>query len=365
MSRVRSFVRHRHDGLETVSGGPLEHASLGSDALVVEDLEIEFRSAEPSGRKAVQGLSFVLEPGRVLGVAGESGSGKSSVALAVMGLLPPGTQVRGSIRYGAQELVGLPEKELRRFRGSRVAMVSQETAGALNPTLRISQQMGMVLRAHVGASRKSIEARIRRALEEVQLFDGARVLRSYPSELSGGMCQRVIIAMALACGSQALIADEPTTALDVTVQREIIRLLKGLTKERGLALMMISHDLAVLNEVCDDLMVMYQGEAVESGPIASILASPAHPYTRGLLQCVPRMSNRGAILPTLDGGDGRAVPVGGCRFADRCRWRIAVCDERPDLTRLFGGVEEDERRVRCYRANELVHQPPSLARSDA
>jgi peptide/nickel transport system ATP-binding protein len=327
----------------------------GSDAsaLSVRGLEVEF-DVEGSARSiAVRGLDIGLSEGRVLGVAGESGSGKSSLALAIMGLLPRGSAVRGSIEYKGIELIGKPEAVLRKFRGSQIAMVSQETGGALNPTLRIGQQMRLVLRAHFSLDKAEISARSRKALEDVQMRDVERVLHSYPTELSGGMCQRVVIAMALACGSRVLLADEPTTALDVTVQGEIIRLLRDLVNDRGLALMMISHDLAVLNEICDDLVVMYRGEAVEKGPIGRVLGAPAHPYTRGLLSSIPRMSNRGGELPVLPAaGAGRGAPD-GCAFADRCRWRIDRCDEKPPLVPVEGSGAH--RLARCHRAEEVLH----------
>jgi peptide/nickel transport system ATP-binding protein len=324
-----------------------------ADVLAVRGLEVAFGADRGAGQLAVRGLDVTLRPGRVLGVAGESGSGKSSLALAVMGLIPHGARVVGSIRYAGNELVGMPEKKLRHLRGSQIAMVSQETAGALNPTLRVGQQMRMVLRAHFPAGREELQTRMTRALEDVQLRDIPRVLHSYPSQLSGGMCQRVVIAMALACGSHVLLADEPTTALDVTVQGEIIRLLRRLVAERGLALMMISHDLAVLNEICDDLVVMYRGEVVESGPIAAILRSPAHPYTRGLLNSVPRMSNRGADLPTIPMAEAGSPAEDGCRFAGRCRWRVPGCDARQQLKPLAGDTGRAARLVRCHRAGEL------------
>lgn len=327
-------------------------AAPGGEILSIRSLEIDFEVTRGHRQAAVRGVDLALQPGRVLGVAGESGSGKSTIARAVMGLLPRHAQVRGSIRYHDDELVGLSEKRLRAYRGSKVAMVSQETAAALNPTLRIGAQMRLVLKAHRAAGRDDMQRRIVEALEAVQLRDLPRVLHSYPSELSGGMCQRVVIAMALACGSKVLLADEPTTALDVTVQGEIIRLLHRLVNERGLALMMISHDLAVLNEICDDLAVMYRGEIVERGAIGEILRRPAHPYTQGLRLSVPRMSNRGTDLPTLPMSDAEPVREGGCRFAPRCRWRTERCDEPQHLRRLEL-PSRAPRVVLCHRAEEI------------
>lgn len=342
------------DASENVDSSPAANAAGGwaPPVLEVTNLEIEFGALRDDSFLAVRGIDIALAPGRVLGVAGESGSGKSSLALAIMGLVPRGTAIRGSIRYRDNELVGLPEKELRKIRGSQIALVSQETGAALNPTLKVGQQMRMVLKAHFRLSRDEIESRARKALEDVHLRDVDRVLRSYPSELSGGMCQRVVIAMALACGSHVLLADEPTTALDVTVQREIIRLLRDLVAQRGLALMMISHDLAVLNELCDDLVVMYRGQAVESGPMKDLLASPSHPYTRGLLNAIPRLATRGQDLPTLGTQSDKPVVPHGCEFANRCRWRVDACDQPQDLAQLAGS--SNGRRVRCHRAEEII-----------
>jgi oligopeptide/dipeptide ABC transporter ATP-binding protein len=336
-------------------------APAAKDGLLdVRGLRVEFGATGGSGQLAVRDLDVTLDSGRVVGVAGESGSGKSSLALAVMGLLPPGSAVDGSIRYAGDELVGLPEKRLRAYRGSRIAMVSQESIAALNPTIRVGQQMRLVLRAHFSRDRAQLDERMTQALRDVQLHDVERVLRSYPSELSGGMCQRVVIAMALACGSDVLLADEPTTALDVTVQSEIIKLLRGLVAERNLALMMISHDLAVLNEICDDLVVMYQGEVVEAGPIADVLGKPAHPYTRSLLNAIPRLANRGMDLPTLQAVRD-APATGGCRFAGRCPWRVDGCDEPQALLPFPAAAATPARRVRCHRADRLAREQEVLS----
>lgn len=341
------------DASENVDRSPANTAGERRAPLLdVSGLEVEF-AGHGNSFKAVQGLDVSLTPGHVVGVAGESGSGKSTLALAIMGLVPRGTTVRGSIRYRDKELVGQPESELRKIRGSQIALISQETGGALNPTLKIGQQMRLVLRAHFKLDRKQCDERAREALEAVRLRDIDRVLRSYPSELSGGMCQRVVIAMALACGSHVLLADEPTTALDVTVQRDIIGLMRDLVTERGLALMMISHDLGVLNELCDELIVMYQGRAVESGPMGEVLQKPSHPYTKGLLSAIPRLSNRGVDLPTITARTGVPVAPDGCDFADRCRWRVAACDA-PQMLDPLGS--DSNRLVRCHRAEEILDE---------
>jgi peptide/nickel transport system ATP-binding protein len=263
----------------------------GEEVLGVEDLTVEFASGY--GRtQALRGVSLRLRAGQILGVAGESGSGKTTLALAAMGLLPRGAQVNGSIRYRDTELLALPERQLRRYRGRHLAMIFQETASALNPVMRVGDQLMMAARAHVRGDRAEIRRRVADALADVRLQDPDRVMSSYPHELSGGMCQRAIIAMALGCGSRVLFADEPTTALDVSVQHEILELIRGLVARRQLAVMLISHDLAVLSEICDDLAVMYRGRVVETGAVRDVLRNPAHPYTRALLDCLPTLHGR-------------------------------------------------------------------------
>jgi peptide/nickel transport system ATP-binding protein len=213
-----------------------------------------------------------------------------------MGLLARGAEVQGSIRYRGTDLLVLPERQLRQYRGRHLAMIFQETASALNPVMRVGDQLTMAARAHAEGDRSAVRGRVAAALADVRLLDADRVMASYPHELSGGMCQRVIIAMALSCGSRVLFADEPTTALDVSVQHEILELIRGLVTRRNLAVMLISHDLAVLSEVCNDLAVMYRGRVVETGVARDVLRSPAHPYTRALLDCVPTLhGSRGEL----------------------------------------------------------------------
>ncbi|MGH3251752.1 MAG: ABC transporter ATP-binding protein, partial [Trebonia sp.] len=244
-------------------GAPLPQAApeSGEEVLRIDGLEVEFRG----GTTALRGIDLTLRAGRVLGVAGESGCGKTTAALAAMRLLPHDAVVRGSIRYRGTELLALSEKELRRYRGRHLAMIFQETTTALNPVIRVGEQLMMAARTHVRGGKAEARERVIAALADVRLTDAERVMASYPHELSGGMCQRIIIAMALSCGSRVLFADEPTTALDVSVQEEILELIRGLVTRRQLAVLMISHDLAVLAEVCDELAVMYRGEIVESG----------------------------------------------------------------------------------------------------
>jgi peptide/nickel transport system ATP-binding protein len=256
--------------------------------LVVKDLTVEFSSGHVR-TQALRSVDLGLRAGEILGVAGESGSGKTTAALTAMGLLAPGAEVHGSIQYRGTELLVLPERRLRQYRGRHLAMIFQETASALNPVIRVGDQLTMAARAHARGDRAAVRSRVAAALADVRLHDADRVMASYPHELSGGMCQRVIIAMALSCGSKVLFADEPTTALDVSVQHEILELIRGLVTRRNLAVMLISHDLAVLSEVCDNLAVMYRGRVVEAGVARDVLRNPAHPYTRALLACVPTL----------------------------------------------------------------------------
>ncbi|HWV27552.1 MAG TPA: ABC transporter ATP-binding protein [Aeromicrobium sp.] len=266
--------------------GSLEPATgSGEQVLTVEGLSVTFSTSRGTTH-ALRGVDLALRKGQIVGVAGESGSGKTTAALAATGLLARTAEVDGAIRYDGVDLVSLPEKKLRRYRGRHLAMIFQETGSALNPVIRVGDQLMMAARAHATKG-ADVRQRVTQALADVRLDDVDRVMRSYPHELSGGMCQRVIIAMALSCGSQVLFADEPTTALDVSVQREILDLIRGLVDQRGLAVMLISHDLAVLSEVCDDLVVMYRGQVVETGPAEAVLRDPGHPYTQALLGCIP------------------------------------------------------------------------------
>jgi oligopeptide/dipeptide ABC transporter ATP-binding protein len=328
----------------------------GETLLSVDDLRVEFAMG---GRvTAVRDVTLALRAGRILGVAGESGSGKTTMALAAMGLLPPGTKVTGSIRLSDRELVGLPEKELRRLRGRDLAMVFQETSSALNPVIKIGDQLAMASRAHFKCSRQEMRSRIVTALESVRLTDHRRILDSYPHQLSGGMCQRVVIAMALSCGSRVLLADEPTTALDVSVQREILALLRNVVTERQLALMFISHDLAVLADLCHDLVVMYKGQIVEFGSTRAVISNPAHPYTRALLDCLPTVHARRATLPVPR--EYESPTTGGCAFRHRCTWRTEICLREPDLSQPSGS---DSRLARCWRSAEILGQGTPEAKS--
>ena len=332
----------------------------GEEALSIGGLEVELGTG-PVRTTALRGVDLTLRAGSVLGVAGESGCGKTTSALAAMGLLPRGAVVRGSIRYRGTELLGLPEKELRRYRGSHLAMIFQETTAALNPVIRVGDQLMMAARTHTSGSKAEARERVLAALADVRLTDAERVMSSYPHELSGGMCQRVVIAMAVSCGSRVLFADEPTTALDVSVQEEILELLRGLVTRRQLAMLMISHDLAVLADVCDEIAVMYRGEIVEYGSAATVLASPSHPYTRALLDCLPTLRGRRDTLPELPSDPEDAGTEGGCRFRARCGWAVEACLEPPVLEPV---IEGQPRLSRCWRRTEVLGHA-SAAEADA
>lgn len=322
----------------------------GEEVLTIRDLRVEFGSG-PARTTALRGVNLALHAGKILGVAGESGSGKTTAALAAMGLLPRSADVQGSIRYRDAELLTLGERELRGFRGSHLAMIFQETSAALNPVIRVGDQLMMAARTHASGGKAEARERVLAALAEVRLSDAERVMASFPHELSGGMCQRVIIAMALSCGSRVLFADEPTTALDVSVQEEILELIRGLVARRQLAVLMISHDLAVLAEVCDELAVMYRGEIVESGPADAVLRQPAHPYTRALLDCLPTLHTRRESLPELSSTAADLEAATGCRFRYRCPFADEVCEQHPELEPL---AEGGQRLVRCLRTATVL-----------
>jgi oligopeptide/dipeptide ABC transporter ATP-binding protein len=325
----------------------------GEEMLSIGGLEVEF-GAGPTRTTALRGVDLTLRAGRVLGVAGESGCGKTTSALAAMGLLPRDAVVRGSIRYRGTELLALPERELRRYRGHHLAMIFQETTTALNPVIRVGDQLMMAARAHARGGGAGARERVHAALADVRLADSERVMSSYPHELSGGMCQRVVIAMALSCGSRVLFADEPTTALDVSVQEEILKLIRGLVARRHLAVLMISHDLAVLADACDDIAVMYRGEIVEYGSAGTVLASPAHPYTLALLDCLPRLRGRRDTLPELPSAVDGAGTARGCRFRARCRWAVDACRQPPALVPARAG---QPRLSRCWRSTDVLGTP--------
>jgi peptide/nickel transport system ATP-binding protein len=301
-----------------------------TSVLDIRELSLEFPIYR-GAVKALNGVTLRVDPHEIVGVVGESGSGKSVTAMALMHLLVPGSyRVRGSARFQGQELLQASEATMLGIRGSQVAMIFQEPMTALNPTRKVGEQMVEVLRRHrrMPAAQARLEAVA--LLRDMHVADPERIQRRYPFELSGGMRQRVMLALAFSCQPRLLIADEPTTALDVTVQRQVLLLMREKAREKGAAVLFITHDMAVVSQFCDRIYVMYAGSVVEDGPTAEVLAAPKHPYTRGLLNALPdRAAARGgleAIPGTVP--DLTHLPE-GCPFASRCPLARAACAERP------------------------------------
>jgi oligopeptide/dipeptide ABC transporter ATP-binding protein len=314
--------------------------------LDVRRLNIEFLSGQPQAAvaaralPAVRDLNFSIAPGEVLGLVGESGSGKSITSLALMRLLPAQARVSGEIHFAengsARNLADLPDHSMRQLRGSRIAMIFQEPMTALNPVMRVGNQIAEAVLAHNQVAKSEAWQRAVDAMNDVAIPDPARRARDYPHQLSGGMRQRIMIAMAIVNHPQLLIADEPTTALDVTIQAQILALLAELRSKFGLAMLFISHDLAVVSQVADRVAVMYAGSVVELGSKHDIFSSPAHPYTRGLLHSVPDLkTDRSQPLGTIEGTVPPldALPP-GCAFEPRCAFRVAEC------ARVFPPLEQ-------------------------
>ena len=304
---------------------------------------------------AVRGVDFTLERGETLGLIGESGCGKSITALALLGLLPERAEVSGSIRFDGEELVGRGDAELCKLRGNRIGIVFQEPMTALNPLHSIGRQVAEPMRLHQGVAPAEARSRAIALLERVGLPDAARRADAYPHQLSGGQRQRVTIAMALACNPDLLIADEPTTALDVTIQGQILDLIADLVAERGMALLLISHDLGVIAENVQRMLVMYGGSVVESGPTAEVFGRMAHPYTQGLFAARPKLGAApGTRLMTIAGTVPELADLPrGCPFTERCRIAVTQCrDNPPPAVAIAPGHE-----ARCWRIEAALAGP--------
>ena len=317
--------------------------------LEVTDLRVTLNTSRGPA-DALRGVSFTLERGQTLGLIGESGCGKSITALALMGLLPDGATVSGSIRFNGQELTTMSEDAYCQLRGDRIGMVFQEPMSALNPLHTVANQIGESLRLHQGLDRTAARAQALRLLDKVKLPNAAQRLDAYPHQLSGGQRQRVVIAIALACGPDLLIADEPTTALDVTLQREVLDLIDELVRQDGMGLVLISHDLGVMADRVQRLLVMYGGTVVESGPTADVFARLAHPYSQGLFAARPRLGlARGTRLATIPGRVPELIDLpAGCPFAERCPRVVDACHKAlPALVALSA-----EHHARCIRLGE-------------
>lgn len=300
--------------------------------------------------KAVDGVSFQLHKGETLGVVGESGSGKSVMSKCVIRLLEKvGRIVDGEIKFEGRDVLSYSEKELMAYRGRDVSMIFQDPMTSLDPVFRVGQQMTENLRVHQGMNKEEARRVAIEALRAVGIPNPEARFEAYPFELSGGMCQRVIIAMALCCNAKVIVADEPTTALDVTVQAQVLRLLKNLQKETGMALMLITHNLGVVWDMCDNVMVMYAGKVVEMAPVKELYSNPLHPYTWGLLDSMPSLSTkRKTELKTIAGTPPDLRLTGKCcNFYNRCPYAQAVCTERvPEMKELTPG-----HWVACHRQN--------------
>jgi len=311
--------------------------------LEVEELNTWFFGRQGVA-KAVNGVSFTLDEGEILGVAGESGSGKSVTGLSVLGLIdPPGRVVSGRVLYRGQDLLGMPAEQLRRLRGNRISMIFQDPMMTLNPVLRIDTQMIEALSAHRSIARGEGRRVALEALDRVGITAPEQRLRSYPHQLSGGMRQRVAIAIALLNRPDIVIADEPTTALDVTIQAQILHEVRNLCRDSGAALLWITHDLAVLAGLADRIAVMYAGRIVESGPVDAILRRPLHPYTAGLIESLPRRGQRGRRLTQIPGMAPSLSDIPpGCPFMPRCDRAIEQCRSEVGVS-----TPESDRTLRC------------------
>ncbi len=335
-------------------GGYCEIVGFMSNLLEVRDLRVQFGSRE-NPVCAVDGVSFSMEKGATLALVGESGCGKSVTALSLAGLVPvpPGIYASGSIMFNGEDVLKMSRRRMRELRGSEIAYVFQEPSTALNPVFRVGAQIMEAIRLHRSGLNERDEAM--RLMSLVGLPDPAERMRAYPHELSGGMQQRIMIAMALACSPKLLVADEPTTALDVTIQAQILELLVTLQKKLGMAVLMITHNLGLVADIAHKVNVMYAGRFVESGLVEDVLSSPAHPYTRGLLDAVPKLYEKDGMAARLEGIDGSvpnpAMLPAGCKFEPRCKYAKDNCAEsEPSLSQCAGDGAAcgGKRFARCY-----------------
>jgi peptide/nickel transport system ATP-binding protein len=342
-------------------------ANKGDELLTVQGLEVEFKTRRGTAL-VLNGVEFDLRAGETLGVVGESGCGKSMTALSLLRLIPspPGRIRAGKIFYGGEDLVQASEKRMREIRGNRISMIFQEPLTALNPVFTVGDQIGETLRLHENLSRAAARAKAIDLLDQVGIPASKRRVDEYPHQMSGGMRQRVMIAMALACRPEILVADEPTTALDVTVQAQIFDLLRQLQQERGTAILMITHDMGAIAEMADRVMVMYAGRVIERGTTAQILKNPAHPYTQGLIACLPKLGSSAAeereTLTAIPGVVPSIWELGrGCAFRDRCPYAMPICAERvppmfkPDEGRDTTGVQEPHTAA-CWLYGDMAEK---------
>jgi oligopeptide transport system ATP-binding protein len=335
--------------------GATSPGATDAPLLDVDALEVEFRTREGVA-KAVDGVSFQVREGETLAILGESGCGKSVTAQAIMGILdtPPGYVTGGSVRFRGTDLLALPEDERRKYRGAKIAMIFQDALSSLNPVHTVGRQLGEMFVEHHGMSRKDAKAKAVELMEMVRIPAAAQRVNDYPHQFSGGMRQRIMIAMALSLDPEVVIADEPTTALDVTVQAQIMELLAEQQAEREMGLILITHDLGVVADVADSITVMYAGRVAEQAPIADLYAKPLHPYTLGLLESIPRVDHKGEELYAIKGLPPNLTRIPpGCSFAPRCRFAQDVCraDPPPQLRQI-----QTDRWAACHFSEQLLDE---------
>ncbi|GAA3030245.1 ABC transporter ATP-binding protein [Streptomyces lactacystinicus] len=337
-----------------------DRLEVGTPLLEVKDLHVEFHTRDGVA-KAVNGVNYSVAAGETLAVLGESGSGKSVTAQTIMGILdmPPGKVTQGQILYRGQDMLTMSGEERRRIRGRKIAMIFQDALSALNPVLSVGYQLGEMFRVHQGASKKEAKEKAIELMDRVRIPAARQRVNDYPHQFSGGMRQRIMIAMALALQPDLIIADEPTTALDVTVQAQVMDLLAELQAEYNMGLILITHDLGVVADVADKIAVMYAGRIVETAPVHDLYANPAHPYTKGLLRSIPRLDQKGQELYAIKGLPPNLLKVpAGCAFNPRCDVATDLCrTETPALHHVTDkdGKELTGRRSACHLWKETLH----------
>ncbi|MFJ8664950.1 ABC transporter ATP-binding protein [Streptomyces sp. NPDC093600] len=339
---------------------PRDGETSDGPLLDVRDLHVEFRTREGVA-KAVNGVSYSVKAGETLAVLGESGSGKSVTAQAIMGILdtPPGFVTKGEILFHGQDMLKMSEDEHRKVRGSKIAMIFQDALSSLNPVLSVGYQLGEMYRVHQGLSKKEAKVKAIELMDRVKIPAAAARVNDYPHQFSGGMRQRIMIAMALALEPDLIIADEPTTALDVTVQAQVMDLLAELQREYNMGLILITHDLGVVADVADKIAVMYAGRIVEQAPVHELYKRPAHPYTKGLLDSIPRLDQKGQELYAIKGLPPNLLKIpSGCAFNPRCPRAEDIC--RTDVPALAPVSEQDGtelpgRGSACHFWKETIH----------
>ncbi|MFJ8625538.1 ABC transporter ATP-binding protein [Kitasatospora sp. NPDC093550] len=337
-----------------------DRLEVGTPLLEVKDLHVEFHTRDGIA-KAVNGVNYSVAAGETLAVLGESGSGKSVTAQTIMGILdmPPGKVTQGEILYRGQDMLKMSNEDRRRIRGRKIAMIFQDALSALNPVLSVGYQLGEMYRVHQGASKKEAKEKAIELMDRVRIPAARQRVNDYPHQFSGGMRQRIMIAMALSLQPDLIIADEPTTALDVTVQAQVMDLLAELQAEYNMGLILITHDLGVVADVADKIAVMYAGRIVETAPVHELYANPAHPYTKGLLRSIPRLDQKGQELYAIKGLPPNLLKVPtGCAFNPRCDVATDLCrTEIPALHHVTDkdGMELIGRRSACHLWKETLH----------